>query len=130
MTEPEILAIYGAPFQQRPTARQNCLDFLLLPPLKLYLLLNDGGLLLIKHKSKQHCHIGKSELCIAEFVCVCEREGDCMYVCVFVKGALAVVRSLPCSICHSFGVEDKHTDQNGSDHKTISVWICLLLFAS
>lgn len=53
-----------------------------------------------------------------------------MYVCVSVKGALTVVSSPPCSICHSFGAEDKHTDQNDSDHKTISVWICLLLFAS
>lgn len=30
----------------------------------------------------------------------------------------AVVSGLPCSICHSFGVEDKHTDENDSDHKT------------
>lgn len=62
--------------------------------------------------------------------CVCERGRDSMYVCVSVKGALTVVSSPPCSICHSFGAEDKHTDQNDSDHKTISVWICLLLFAS
>lgn len=44
--------------------------------------------------------------------------------------SLDVVSSPPCSICHSFGVEDKHTDENDSDHRTISVWICLFLFTS
>lgn len=68
-------------------------------------------LLLIKRRLQQHC--------------ITEINLNC--VCAICCSVLAVVRSPPCSICHSFGVEDKHTDENDSDHRTISVWICLLL---
>ncbi len=61
-------------------------------------------------------------MCVCVCVCVC--------VCAICCSSLAVVSSPPCSICHSFGVEDKHTDENDSNHRTISVWICLFLFTS
>lgn len=48
-------------------------------------------------------------------------------MCAICCSGLAVVSSPPLSICHSFGGEDKHTDENDSDHRIIPVSIRLFL---
>lgn len=109
MTDPEIQAIYWALLQPRPTACQSCFSFLVFPHLLAARssLLSDFSRILIKRRLQQ-CYITEKNL-------------NCVWmsVCATCCSGLAVVGSLPCSICHSFGVEDKHTDENDSDHKTI-----------
>lgn len=113
MTEPEIQAIYWAPLHPETYSVSKLSISLVLPPPQSLSprrsLLSSSGLLLIEQRSQQTLY---------------HRDNR---VCVICCSGPAVVSSPPCSICHSFGVEDKHTDENDSDHRIISVSILLFL---
>lgn len=101
----------------RPSAHQSLSPFELAPQ-QLRPVPNQTGITVTLY------HRDKSELCMDWRVCA----PAC--ACAICCSSLAVVKRPPCSICHSFGVEDKHTDENDSDHRTIYVWICLFPFTS